>query len=63
MVGVLATATAVLPKLKPLGRGFLVLSCNVVPVLAVITLQNNIIAWHMLFPIGNCRLPIGNDGN
>jgi hypothetical protein len=58
VIRVLAATLAELAKLKPIGRGLLVLSRRVIPVLAVVALQHNIIAWHELFPIGNCRLPI-----
>ena len=53
MIGVLATTTAVLPKLEPIRCGLLILSCDVVAVLTVCTLQHNVIAWHMSFPIAD----------
>ena len=60
MIGVFPTTTTILAKLKPIRRGLLILSCDVVAVLAVGALQHNVIAWHKLFPISDFRLPIGD---
>jgi len=56
MVGVLAATTTVLTKLQPIWRSFLIFSRNVIAVLALVTLQHNIISRHISFPIGDCRL-------
>ena len=53
MVRVLATTTTVLPKLKTVRCSLLILGCDVITVLTVVALQNNIIAWHISFPIAN----------
>ena len=47
MISVLATTATELTKLKPIRRGLLILGRYVVPTLTVITLKNNIIAWHL----------------
>ena len=62
-----ATATK-LSKLEPIGRGLLVLCRYVVAALAVVTLKNNIIAWHKmiskcLLPVANCRADAGHRFN
>jgi hypothetical protein len=49
VISVLAATLAELAKLKPVGRGLLVLSRCVIPILAVVALQHNIIAWHNSF--------------
>jgi hypothetical protein len=53
-----ATATK-LAKLKPVRRSFFVLCRYVIATFAIIALKHNIIAWHKLFPISDCRFPIG----
>jgi hypothetical protein len=58
VIGMLAATTTKLAKLKPVGRGLLVLSRHVVAILAIIALEHNIIARHMSFPISDFRLPI-----
>jgi hypothetical protein len=57
MIRMFAATATELPKLKPIGRSFLVLCRDVVAVFAVTALQYNIIAWHISHPDGNCRLP------
>src|SRR5260370_28335813 len=56
VIGVLAATATELTEFKPVGRGLLILSRDVVPTLTVVTLKHNIIAWHIL--ISNFRLPI-----
>jgi hypothetical protein len=58
MIGVLAATATKFTKLKPIGRGFLVLGRYVVAALALITLKHNIIAWHLI--ISDFRLPIAD---
>jgi hypothetical protein len=48
MSGVLAATATKLTELKPVGRGFLVFGRDVVAALTLVTLKNNIIAWHIL---------------
>jgi hypothetical protein len=56
MISVFAATATELAELKPIRRGLLILGRYVVPTLTVITLKNNIIAWHLL--ISDFRLPI-----
>ena len=58
MICVLAATATELTKLKPIWRGFLVLSRNVIAALAALPLQHNVISRHIL--ISNFRLPIAN---
>jgi hypothetical protein len=58
MISVLAATVTELTKLKPIGRGLLVLGRNVVSTFTLNTLKHNIIAWHNLFP--DFRFPIAN---
>jgi hypothetical protein len=65
MIGMLAATATEFTELKPIRRGFLVFSRNVVTALTFAALQYNIIAWHKSFsphsfPIANSQLPIGN---
>ena len=55
MISVFAATATELTKLKPIRRGLLILGRYVIPTLTLVTLKNNIIAWHLLnsFPIGN----------
>ena len=46
MISVFAATAAELAKLKPVRRGLLILGRYVVPTLTLVTLKNNIIAWH-----------------
>jgi hypothetical protein len=46
MISVFATTATELAELKPIRRGFLILGRYVVAAFAVVTLKNNIIAWH-----------------
>jgi hypothetical protein len=46
MISVFATTATELAELKPIWRGFLILGRYVVAAFAVVTLKNNIIAWH-----------------
>ena len=46
MISVFAATAAELAKLKPVRRGLLILGRYVIPTLTIITLKNNIIAWH-----------------
>jgi hypothetical protein len=48
MISVLAATATELGKLKPVGRGLLVLGCYVIAAFAISTLKHNIIAWHFL---------------
>lgn len=47
MISVFAATAAELAKLKPVRRGLLILGRYVVPTLTLVTLKNNIIAWHL----------------
>src|SRR5215207_3018882 len=58
VASVLAATTAEFAELQPVRRCLLVLGRNVVPTLTIGTLKHNIIAWHKLFPISDCQLPI-----
>ena len=59
MISVFSATATELTKLKPIRRGLLILGRYVVSTLTVITLKNNIIAWHLfLFPISDCQFPI-----
>jgi hypothetical protein len=40
-----ATATE-FAEFQPVGRGFLILGRHVIPALAILTLEHNVIAWH-----------------
>jgi hypothetical protein len=57
MISVFAATATELTKLKPIGRGLLILGRYVVAALASVTLKYNIIARHLFnsFPIDNCR--------
>jgi hypothetical protein len=48
MISVFAATATELTKLKPIRRGLLILGRYVVPTLTIITLKNNIIAWHLV---------------
>ena len=48
VVSVFAATATELTKLKPIRRGLLILGRYVVPTLTLITLKNNIIAWHLV---------------
>ncbi len=48
MISVFAATATELAELKPIRRGFLILGRYVVATLAINTLKNNIIAWHLL---------------
>jgi hypothetical protein len=48
MVSVFAATATELAELKPIGRGLLILGRYVVATLAINTLKNNIIAWHLV---------------
>ena len=50
VISVFAATAAELAKLKPVRRGLLILGRYVVPTLTLVTLKNNIIAWHLVFP-------------
>jgi hypothetical protein len=57
MTSVLAATATELAKLKPIRRGLFILGRYVVAALANTTLQNNVIAWHLLNPVRiRCRL-------
>ena len=58
VISVLAATTAELTELQPVRRGLLILGRNVVSILTDVTLKHNIVAWHKLFPISDCQLPI-----
>ena len=47
MISVLTATAAELAELKPIRRGLLILGRYVVPTLTLVTLKNNIIAWHL----------------
>jgi hypothetical protein len=46
MISVFAATATELAELKPIRRGLLILGRYVVAAFAVVTLKNNIIAWH-----------------
>jgi hypothetical protein len=50
MISVFPATATELAKLKPIGRGLLILGRYVVAALAYVTLKHNIIAWHKLLP-------------
>ena len=50
VISVLTATATELTKLKPIWRGLLILSRNVVAVLAVLTLQHNVISRHKSNP-------------
>jgi hypothetical protein len=50
MISVFAATATELAKLKPIRRGLFILGRYVVAALALTTLKNNIIAWHLLIP-------------
>jgi hypothetical protein len=54
VIRVLAATATKLTKLKPVGRGLLVFGRYVVAALALVTLQNNIIARHRSSSISDC---------
>ena len=58
MTGVFAATSTKLGKLKPIGRGLLILSRYVVAALAFTTLEHNVIARHN--PSSYFRLPISH---
>ena len=58
VVSVLAAAATEFAEFQAIRRGLLILSRHVVPTLARLTLKHNVIAWHKLFPIFDCQLPI-----
>jgi hypothetical protein len=59
MISVFAATATELAELKPIRRGLFILGRYVVAALALVTLKNNIIAWHLfLFPISDCQFPI-----
>ena len=58
VTSVLAATTAEFAELQPVRRCLLVFSRNVVATLTIGTLKHNIVAWHILFPISDFRLPI-----
>jgi hypothetical protein len=55
MISVFAATATELAKLKPIGRGLLILGRYVVAALAYVTLKHNIIAWHNSNPV-RCSL-------
>src|SRR5688572_30948200 len=58
VTSVLAATTAEFAELQAVRRCLLVFSRNVVATLTIGTLKHNIVAWHILFPISDCQLPI-----
>ena len=48
MISVFAATATELAELKPIRRGLLILGRYVVAALALVTLKNNIVAWHFL---------------
>jgi hypothetical protein len=60
MTCVLAATATEFAEFQPVGRGLLILGRHVVPALTILTLKHNVIAWHKLFPISDCQLPIAN---
>ena len=56
VTGVLAATATKLAELKPIGRGLLVFGRYVVAALALVTLKNNVIAWHKLSSDSDCRI-------
>ena len=58
MISVFAATATELTKLKPIGRGLLILSRYVIATLTVGTLKRYVIAWHNSFPVSDCRLRI-----
>jgi hypothetical protein len=50
MISVFAATATELTKLKPIWRGLLILGRYIIPTLTIVTLKNNIIAWHLLIP-------------
>jgi len=58
MISVLAATATEFAELQPIRRSLLILSRNVVAAFAFVTLKDNVIAWHNLFPISDCQLPI-----
>ena len=47
MTGMFAATATELTELKPVRRGFLVLGRYVVAALTVVTLEHNVVAWHL----------------
>jgi hypothetical protein len=58
MTSMLAATATEFAEFQAVRRGLLILSRHVVPTLTIVTLKHNIIAWHNLFPISDCQLPI-----
>jgi hypothetical protein len=61
VTGMFAATATELTKLKPVRRGLLVLGRYVVPALTVITLEHNVVAWHLFYfrvPIADCQLAL-----
>ena len=58
MVSVFAATATELAELKPIRRGLFILGRCVVAALAINTLKDNIIAWHLA--ISDFRLPIAD---
>jgi hypothetical protein len=58
MISVFAATATELAELKPIRRGLFILGRYVVAALAGATLENNIIACHLL--ISDFRLPVSN---
>jgi len=58
MVSVLAATATELTELKPIRRGLLILSRNVVAALTSLTLKNYVISRHKSFPISDCQFPV-----
>ena len=47
MISVFAATATKLTELQPIRRSFLILGCNVIAALAVVTLKHNIVSWHI----------------
>jgi hypothetical protein len=62
VTSVFAATAAELAEFQPIRRGFLILGRHVIPTFAILTLKHNVIAWHTLFPISDCQLPIVQTG-
>ena len=50
VISVFAATATELTKLQPVGRGFLILSRNVVAALTLATLKDDVVSRHILFP-------------
>ena len=57
VISVFAATATELTKLQPVGRGFLILSRNVVAALTLATLKDDVVSRHILFP-GLCLWPL-----